>query len=129
MENQTLDKVELKKTADMKTKAPGYTGSGTGYAAKTAIVKTSPTDKGTQVPNADAIKALKPGNTVIHTGTAVTVTEANKNTPQVKGMEAYLKNVEAGKTRAEALANAQRTPGCASFKLGPYKGPQTPSGK
>ena len=119
--------MDMKTKSDIKPKPAGYLGTGTGYAATTAIVKTSPTDKGTQVPNADAVKMFKPGNTIIHSGTQVTLTDANINSEQNKGMKAYLEGTAKGdKPRGQVLGEVrQKYP---SFKLAAPKAPQ-PAGK
>jgi hypothetical protein len=78
--------------------------------AKTAIVKNASIegDRGNQMPLKSASEALKPGNTVIYHGTAVTVTEANKGTDQVQGMKMFMNGVESGKSGPEALANTTK---------------------
>ena len=120
-------KPDMKVKSDVKVKPAGYLGTGTGYAAQTAIVKTSPTDRGTQVSNTEAAKMLKPGNTVIHSGTAFTVTEANQNSEQNKGAKMYLEGTAKGdKPRGQVLGEVrQKYP---SFKLAAPKAPQ-PAGK
>ncbi len=124
MENIKPDVKSMK--SDIKPKPAGYLGTGTGYAATTAIVKTSPTDKRVQVPNTDAAKMLKPGNTVIHSGTAFTVTEANQNSDQTKGAKMYLEGTAKGdKPRGQVLGEVrQKYP---SFKLAAPKAPATPT--
>jgi hypothetical protein len=89
MDNIKPDMSKSKMKTDVKPKPPGYLGTGSGYAATTATVNT-PTEKGLQVPNADAAKMFKPGNTIIHSGTQFTVTDANQNSPEAKAFQKYI---------------------------------------
>ena len=112
MTEQPLDSKTMK-VKNLKTDGtPMKNGNG---LAKTALVVQD--GKASQMPLKSASDALKPGNTVTFAGTKVAVTDANKNTDQVRGLKMMIDRAEAGDTRAQAIsATTKKFP---DFKAAP----------